>query len=296
MQQSHENLDIIEQAYSILEKGYAFQECTFTVQMSHFPNFTEENYTKIDKALKAIRQDFAKILVIMNSIERTYLSYQKDEYKPSYFSVKSDQATNELGCFIEYLFAKYRVILEYVQQILEIVVPPYLNEEDEKSYLDLKKWHKKYKLLLKHVADNTDDKNQILNIDWFQQIRKDRDFILHDGATCLVFRAKDELTFDIMIVNALDDEDDKIFDDFFNTENGLIRYNHFWALHISKLIVFTETVFEFIISKTQRSEEEDIVMNNILSQGRNELIGSDNEKINDVQDVLMNMLNSFIGK
>lgn len=154
----YENIEIIKKAHLILQNNYAFHYSTAQIQTSFFDGVSEEEYKKLDYKLKAIRQDFAKILVIMNSIDKTYLAYQKNEYIPTYLSIMNDQATSELGCFIEYLFAKYRVILDYIQQILEICIPPRFDDTQKYSYEQLKKAHKKYNFLLKYVSEHTNKK------------------------------------------------------------------------------------------------------------------------------------------
>ena len=157
--------------------------------------------------MKAIRQDFSKILVIMNCIDTTYLKYQKNEFASTYYSIVENQAMEELGCFIEYLFAKYRVILEYIQQIMDICILSKFNDAQRVKFETSKKAHSKFKFLLNYVADNIDDTNNVLNMDWFQSIRIDRDFIIHDGATCLVFGDKKDLLFKVMTTDAMDIED-----------------------------------------------------------------------------------------
>lgn len=170
-------------------------------------NVSEKDYIKLDYKLKAIRQDFSKILVIMNCIDTTYLKYQKNEFASTYYSIVENQAMEELGCFIEYLFAKYRVILEYIQQIMDICILSKFNDAQRVKFETSKKAHSKFKFLLNYVADNIDDTNNVLNMDWFQSIRIDRDFIIHDGATCLVFGDKKDLLFKVMTTDAMDIED-----------------------------------------------------------------------------------------
>ncbi len=284
------NLEILNRANLILKSNNAFHNSTMRVQMSFLIGLEDVDYTTLDCKLKAIRQDFYKILVIMNSINKTYSAYQDNTYTNSYFTMMNDQATSELGCFIEYLFAKYRVILEYIQQILEICIPPRLSENELNEYKMLKKYYTKYDYLLKYVAKNVSEDSNLINMEWFQQLRVERDLIIHDGATCLVFGDRDNLLFKVMTTDAMDKEDEMQSDDFITTNNGLVIYDRYWSLHISKLIIFFEIIFEFLLHESEISDEAKYIFEMHFSQWKNGLIDSNGNVLTDPQDVLENML------
>lgn len=230
----------------------------------------------------------------MNCIDATYMKYQKDEFVSTYNTIGENQATEELGCFIEYLFAKYRVVLEYIQQIMEICIPPKFNDTQREEYETRKKAHTKFKYLLKYVADNIDERNFVLNMEWFQGIRIDRDFIIHDGATCLVFGDKANLLFKVMTTDAMEKEDVQP-DMFYSTENGLIDYVSYWGLQLSKLIVFAETIMNFLIRIGTISDARKSQIDFLFSSERNMSL-DDGTGISDKQDVLDKMLNKIINK
>lgn len=294
MREEHisDNMEIIKKAYDILKKGYAFHNSTLCIQMSNFKGISEEDYKRIDYKLKAIRQDYAKILVIMNSIDRTYLAYQKNEYVPTYLSIMNNQATDELGCFIEYLFAKYRVILEYIQQILEICIPPRFNELQASEYGQLKKSYKKYNFLLRYIAENSRDDNNLLNMEWFQSIRVERDFIIHDGATCSVGEDKGNLLFKVMTTDFLDKDEEIEQDTFYVNDEGFVYYSRYWGLQISKLIIFSETVLGFLMNDSRMLDGAQWILE--LFQGKNKFVDGDGKVVKDSQDVLVDILRSII--
>nr|DAL52687.1 MAG TPA_asm: hypothetical protein [Caudoviricetes sp.] len=288
-----ENIEIIKQAFSILENTIGFRKSTVYLQYSFFDGVSEEDYIKIDYKLKAIRQDFIKILSIMNAIDKTYSAYQSDEYMYTYISVGDVQVINELGCYIEYLFMKYRVILEYIEQVLEICIPPRLNDTQKNEYNTLKKTHTKYKFLLKYIAENINKTSGILNMEWFQNIRIERDFIIHDGATCVVSEDKKNLLFKVMTIDALNKEENEP-DIFFSNKNGSIYYVRYWGLQISKLIVFAETIFDFLISISTIPDKNKYFFNKYFSNCRNKFIDDDGTEFDDIQEVLMKILKTLI--
>jgi hypothetical protein len=285
---------IIKKAYSIVKDEDVFVSCTIQTQMSFFNGLSEDDYKKLDYKLKAIRQDFSKILVIMNSINKTYSAYQKGEYNQTFFSATNNQATNELGVFMEYLFIKYRVILEYVQEILEIILPRQFSEEEKKTHesiLDKVKNDKRqeYKVfvnylnfLKKHFPTQTNDLLEN-NIALFKEIIDKRNMIVHNGSTCLVYGDKQNLQFGVLPLNEC--ESDKPAE--------CKNYENYWTVQISHLIVFIYTLFGALNLTGEMKDEAKMYLEYSSIQGRNKLVDGDVE-LADQQDVIENMLKSVI--
>ena len=286
-----ENITIIRKTYKIIKERYAIHgNSIHSVNFKNI-NISDEECEKINCKLQTIRQDFTKILIMMNRIEKIYSEYQNETYKANYTSAIGNEAEEELGCIIEYLFSKYRVIIEYIFQILEILIPIKFNEKESLEYLKLKKWHKKHRFLIKYLQNKIGNKDNLINMEWFQQIRVDRDFIIHDGATCLVFGDKKELLFKVMTTGALDKEEE-IQDDFFSTNNNLIKYTYFWGLKISKLIIFCETIFDFLSDNFEVENENMYFFEKFFK--KQSLISSDGEELSGLQDVLLRILEKII--
>lgn len=285
------NVDIIEQAYTLLESTEGFLQNTFYLQVAFFENVSDNEYKLFDYKLKAIRQDFAKILVTMNSIKRTYSQYCDNKYESTYVSIAEEQATSELGCLIEYMFIKYRVILEYIQQILEICICPRLSDKQKRKYHKKDATYLKYEFLLNYIAQKEQDNKNLLNTGWFQRLRIDRNLIVHNGATCVVFGDKESLLFKLMTTDAMDNEDDIIYDDFYTNENGLIYYTRYWALQMAKLIIFSSMVFRYLKGIGSISPQTNDMIRKFGLFEENYFVDENGDHLPNIKSVLIDMLN-----
>lgn len=262
---SNREIQIIEEAYNILKENMFLK--TVYIDNSFFPKKegvegNEKFYNCIDYNLKAIRQDFRKILTIMFSINNRYKEFK--EKRNTFFQ-------NEIGCLIEYLFIKYRVILEYIHKILKEILFLDFTEKERKKYSKKEYEYEKFQYLLNYIIEKNKD-NSNLDIKIFKEIIDDRNSLVHNGATCVVYydyREEDNkyLKFKINSLDELDKEIKIKKETFYQTEKGLIIYDFYWGLYISKLIVFLENIYRFILDKgildNDKKEKIDELLKNI---------------------------------
>lgn len=286
---------MIEKVLYLIKEDYVFHKSTGMLGAATFCDLDNDSYERIDDLFKATRQDFSKILTIMNCIEDTYTMYRENRFTRSYFEI-GNPALEEIACHIEYLFTKFRVILEYMEEILDICIPPILSDNEKKEYEKMRKKKgpkakaERFDYLLNYISLNDEEKQKILNTKWFQDFRENRNFLVHRGAGCLVYDDKTEILFSVMRIDEMEREEEIKLDEYFLTDNMLIRYQRFWGIMISELILFCEAIFEFLLSKASITEDMKYVLN-ITNYSKRMFRTEENS---DKQTVLETMLNSIL--
>lgn len=229
------DIKIMSCVYELYKDKDIASEITKNMQMVSFPK--EINYQNVDKYLKAIRQDLRKIFLAVENIEKIYTETQNYSY---------DRET--IGLFIEYIFSKYRTILDYVYKIADLT----LTIEYSKNKLrDYEKFNELLDSLKENIPD--DERRKLLNTTWFSDIRKTRNSIIHNGATCLVFQDKTKKIFQIYDLEVNELVVDK---EMYLHEGNCIYFDYYLALNISYLLYFINIVFSLIVEKGTINEEQ----------------------------------------
>lgn len=228
------DIQIFEYIYKLYENKDIPSEITKNMQMVSLPD--KIDYTKVDNYLKAVRQDLKKIFLAVEDIEKIYKETQDYFYD-----------SESIGLFIEYIFCKYRAILDYIYKIADLTLQINYSKSNLKDY-------EKFNELLDFLKNSIFDGRQksILNTSWFSDIRKTRNSIIHNGATCLVFKDKTEKTFQIYDLEINELVVDK---EMYLHEGNCIYYDYYLALNISYLIYFIDVVFSLIVERGIISEE-----------------------------------------
>ncbi len=197
----------------------------------------EFDYVKEENYLKAIHQDLNKIFVAMDDIE--IISKER---------VGCDYINETIGILIEYILNKYRAILDYIYKIADCMLDVPYSKSNLRDY-------EKYNELLDFLKDNIpfdDNRRNILNTEWFSDIRKTRNSITHNGSTCFVFYNIEETLFQIY---DLDVNELVIDGDTYLHEGNCIYYEYYITLNLSYMLYFIDTVFSLIVNQGKINEE-----------------------------------------
>lgn len=252
---------------------------TYKMQLCNQFRLSEEQLHDLDNYLKAIRQDMRKIFLSIQNINQIYASYEKRENENL---LNHERET--IAIYIEYAITKYRVIIEYTLKVLDMIV--------EYSGKKVKENGKKisatelYNMKLDYLKSLIDDERcAILNNEWFQSIRKTRNSIIHNGATCLVFGKSKEKLFQVYNLEV----EELVVDDFYLYTGNCVHFDYFISLNIAYLIYFIDSIFSVILAKIGYDENVDPLMQSFL----NSILNSVGDKQECVMDWVENIISMY---
>ncbi len=282
-------MDMSEAKYDDIERlKWFYDKCSKTdiptmithkMQLCNQFRLSDEQLNEMDNYLKAIRQDVRKIFLSIKNINQIYSFYENKKNKNLL-----DNERETVAIYIEYIIAKYRVIIEYTLKILDMVIEysgKMIKENGKKiSAIELYNMKLDY---LKSLID--DDRRVILNDKWFQSIRKTRNSIIHNGATCLVFGDNKEKLFQVYDLEA----EELVVDDLYLYTGNCVHFDYFIALNMAYLIYFIDSIFSVILEKINYNEDIDPLMKPLL----NSTLNSISDKQECMMDWVKNILDTY---
>ncbi|MBR5596635.1 MAG: hypothetical protein IKW30_04420 [Lachnospiraceae bacterium] len=250
----HEDIRQLEWFYENFNEKNIPNMLTYRMGLCNFI-LSSEKINQMDNYLKAIRQDFKKIFTAIQNIDLIYLTYENRESENL-----SDNDRENVAIYIEYAITKYRVIIEYTLKIIDMLIE-YTGtniKTNGKKFSTFEIYNMKLDYLKSLISD---ERCKILNDRWFQSIRKTRNSIIHNGATCLVFGNSGEKMFQIYDLEV----EELVRDEFYLHEGNCIYFEYFMTLNISYLVYFIDSVFSIILSKGGYSENNNFIYESIFN-------------------------------
>lgn len=250
---------------------------TYKMQLCAQFNLSQKQLSDLDNYLKAIRQDMRKVFASIQNIDIIYSSYEEKKNENL-----NDDERETVAIYIEYIIAKYRVIIEYTMKILDmIVVYSGSKVKDNEKKLSVEEMHNMKLDYLKSLID--DNRRDILNNQWFRSIRKTRNSIIHNGATCLVFGESKEKLFQVYDLEV----EELVIDDFYLYSGNCVHFDYFISLNIAYLFYFIDTIFSIILAKIGYDENIDPMMQTHLDSMLN--------YVGEKQECVMSWIKSILG-
>lgn len=268
------------------------------------------NRDKLFEFGKAIRQDIKKMLLSMKMIyeyskndrSNNPLFYVNDK---GYLAMHNNEDKDIIQMQMEYFITKYRVIVEYTANIICQLIK---FDKDKYKSLYPNKVNKNNKLILKNfeiknlkidyfekivMTDNKIDKSR------FDAIRRIRNDVIHNGASCLIFDGE-ELLFQIYDLNV----DEIICANEYLSNGNAVSCKYFMATNIAYLVYYLNKVFSALLndnikddssitycSKAYEIDEKE--ESEKYSKYLQEHLGMTFDNISDTQKCLMRIIDEY---
>lgn len=252
---------------------------THKMQLCNKFNLSDEQLYDIDNYLKAMRQDMRKIFLSVQNIDSIYSLYKNQEKKNLL-----DDERETIAIYVEYAITKYRVIIEYTLKVLDMIVK--YSGKKVKENGKIISSVEMYNMKLDYLNSLIDDERRtILNDKWFQSIRKTRNSIIHNGATCLVFGESKEKLFQIYNLEV----EELITDDFYLYRGNCVHFDYFISLNLAYLTYFIDTIFSVILTQIGYDEKIDPMMEPLL----NSMLNTVGDKQSSVMGWVKNIITAY---
>ncbi|MEI4768321.1 hypothetical protein WAX74_01460 [Psychrobacillus sp. FJAT-51614] len=182
----------------------------------------------IDDHLKAIRQELAKIYILVgrmqvgkeNNIDFRYTSLD-----------------------IELFFVKYRTVIDHILETIKLYfeIPP----KPKKNLWEI------FEILNQKIEEHQIEDYPLLKSSlWFKDIADYRNGIVHGGSNCMVFNHDTEIIFQIFDLNFDNIINDQ---DYLKYEKNVYYFRYFLVVYMAYLHYFLDDIFNLMITLSGRN-------------------------------------------
>ena len=203
--------------------------------------------TKLDNIEKAIGQDIKKMLLAAKKINDYSVNYQASslfvENNNGEVELFYDEEKYSIQIYMEYFIYKYRVIIEYVVKILDEIVymdeSTYKTNNSKKHISEFERTNVKLEYIRKLIEKCS---GQQLDLEWFDEVRKVRNKLVHEGASCMIINNEKEPLFQVYNLEV----DDLFSPEEFLSNGNVISCKYFISVTASYLFYFVDTIFQML--------------------------------------------------
>lgn len=207
----------------------------------------------VKNILKSIRQDLRKIFYTIENI--FYIEDLADKDTERSFLIgayRQDRKIIYQGIDVEYIFIKYRSIIDYAVELIKAIFP-----ETEGTKLE-----GKFAFFSDIMKDNKNFDKHILSSNWFQSIKNIRDNVIHHGASCLIYNG-DDLGFQMYDL----DLNNLVFEteEYMKINENVFRLDRYLLINIAYLYYFLDICFKVMTKKIYK-QSNDQIKNALIKQ------------------------------
>ncbi|MCH5271170.1 MAG: hypothetical protein J1E83_10530 [Lachnospiraceae bacterium] len=202
---------------------------------------------KLDNIEKAISQDIKKMLLVTKKVKDYAIGHQGNplfvENENGEAELFYDEEKDSIQIYMEYFIYKYRVIVEYVVKILDKVIhmdeSAYKKNNSKKHIGEYERTNVKLEYIRKLIQKYSSEQ---IDLEWFDEVRKVRNKLVHEGASCMIFYNGNEPLFQVYNLEV----DDLFMPEEFLSNGNVISCKYFIAVTVSYLIYFVDTIFQIL--------------------------------------------------
>lgn len=220
MVQLKDDLTLVQYLEELFEKGNGEIQ---VIHQAMYKFIAINNNEIIDDHLKAVRQELAKIYILVGRMQEGKINQTDFRYT---------------SLDIELFFVKYRTVIDHIIESIKLYfeIPP----KPRKNLWEI------FEILNKKIEEHQLEDYPLLKSSlWFKDIANYRNGLVHGGSNCMVFKHDTEIIFQIFDLNF-----DNIINDleYLKYEKNVYYFRYFLVVYMAYLHYFLNDIFNLMIT------------------------------------------------